>query len=216
MGRLIYQFRWLIVVAWVAAALALAGIAPKSDSTVGETTDLLPADTPVHLALGELAKHFGDKSGLSAIVVVFERRLAPLSNDDIAQIERVAALIAQPRAGESIDTELNSVAIRSPATLALAGKANPLISEDGHAGLIWVSLPYNYASKPAARLVKHVQEIVAGFALPGGVTAAVTGSAGYGYDYEIALERSHKKTLIVTLVSVILILLLPVSMKSIK
>lgn len=194
--------------AWVVAALVLAGIAPKADRTVGETTDLLPPDTPVHLALNELAQHFGDKSGLSAIVVVFERRLAPLSEEDLAQIERVAALIAQPRAGESINAELGSIAIRSPATLALAGKANPLISEDGYAGLIWVSLPYNYASKPAARLVKHTQEIVAGFPISPGMSATVTGSAGYGYDYEVALERSHQKTLVVTLVSVILILLL--------
>jgi putative drug exporter of the RND superfamily len=205
---LIHQFRWAIVVVWVVAALALAAIAPKPDRTVGEANDLLPADTPGHLALDELAKHFGGKSDVSSIVVVFERRLSVLTKQDLDQVERIALLIAQPQVDESIGGELSSVGIRSPGTLALAGKGNPLISGDGHAALIVISLPYNYASKPAARLVKHTQGIVAKQALPAGMSAAVTGSAGYGYDYSIALERSHQKTLIVTLVSVILILLL--------
>jgi RND superfamily putative drug exporter len=205
---LIHQFRLLVVLVWAAAALALAGLAPKADRTLGETTDLLPSDTPVHLALNELATHFGDKSGLSAIVVVFERMSSPLTDQDLAHIEKIAALISQPQGGESIGPELSSIAIRSPANLALAGKANPLISGDGRAALIWVSLPFNYATKPAARLVEHTQKIVAAFPLSPGLSAAVTGSAGYGHDYSLALERSHHKTLIVTLVSVILILLL--------
>jgi RND superfamily putative drug exporter len=205
--NLVSQFRWPVLIIWLAAAVMLTAIAPAPDRTPGETTDLLPSDTPVHLALDKLAAHFGDKSGLSAIVIVFERKSSSLAPQDLSDVERVAALIAHPLPGESIDAELQSISIRSPTMLAIAGHANPLISNDGHAALIWVSLPYNYITKPAARLVRHAQQILAQYALPPGMSAAVTGSAGYGYDYAIATESSHRKTMVVTIVSVVLILL---------
>jgi putative drug exporter of the RND superfamily len=188
--------------------MVLALVAPAPDATVGETTDLLPSTTPVHLTLDSLAKHFGDKSGLSTIVVVFERPDAPLTPDDMAAIEHLGELIQKPLRRESITEQLAAISIHTPASLALAGKSNPLISQDGKAALISISLPYNYITKQAAKLVKHVQSVVAGDSLPAGLSAAVTGSAGYGYDYSIATQRSHEKTLIVTLISIIIILLL--------
>ena len=207
-GKLIFQFRWLVLLFWLAAAGGLALLAPQGDATLGETSDLLPSNTPVHLALDNLAKHFGDKSGLSAAVVVFERRQSPLTSDDLADIERVAQEIPQPLPGEAIAPELIAISIRSPSAFAFVGKNNPLMSDDGHAALIWVSLPYNYITKSAARVVKHTQAVLANHTLPERVTAAVTGSAGYGYDYAVAIERSHRKTSIVTLISVVIILLL--------
>ena len=207
-GRRIYRFRWLVVSIWVAAAGWLGLCVFPADPTVGETTDLLPANTPVHVALGELAKYFGERSGLSTVAVVFERVDGPLSGADLAQIETVGRLIRQPSAGDIPARELADITVRTPASLAMAGTSNPLISQDGRAAIISMSLPYNYITKPAARVARHVQNVVAGFSLASGLSAAVTGSAGYGYDYAIAMERSHRKTSIVTLVSVIVILLL--------
>jgi RND superfamily putative drug exporter len=186
----------------------LALVAPAPDPTVGENADLLPADTPVHRGLDQLAEHFGDKSGLSTIVIVFERTDGPLTPGDLAEVERIGAMVLRALPGESISNELSAISVRTPGALAVAGKANPLISEDGRAALVWVSLPFNYITKQAARVVKHTQEIVAGGNFPAGLLAAVTGSAGYGYDYGVATERSHQKTLIVTLISVIVILLI--------
>jgi len=207
-GRFIYQFRWLVLLVWLTAAGVLALLAPVPDSTVGESSDLLPPSVPVHIALDEMSRRFGDKSGLSSIVIVFERREAPLIPDDLADVEHIAASIAKPRPGEAIADELTNISIRTPASLAMAGKGNPLISDDGRAALISVSLPYNFITKQASRLVKHTQEIVAQYPLPPGLSASVTGSAGYGYDYGVAMERSDHKTLAVTLVSVVVILLL--------
>ncbi len=207
-GRFIYQFRWLVLVVWLSAAAVLALLAPVPDPTVGESSDLLPRDVPVHVALDQMARHFGDKSGLSSIVIVFERRGATLTPDDLADVEQIAALIPKPRPGEANADELSNVSIRTPASLALAGKGNPLISDDGRAALISVSLPYNFITKQASRLVKHTQEIVAEYPLQPGLSASVTGSAGYGYDYGVAMQRSDHKTFVVTLVSVVVILLL--------
>jgi RND superfamily putative drug exporter len=198
----------LIVCLWLAAAVTLAICAPAADPTVGETADLLPGDTPVHAALDELAKHFGDKSALSNVVVVFERVDRPLTADDLQDIESFGKLIASSKPGEMAATELRSASVRTPASLAIAGSGNPMISDDRHAALITTSLPFNFISKQAARVVKHVQDAVAAHTAPAGLSAVVTGSAGYGYDFAIATERSHHRTLIVTLISVVLILLL--------
>ena len=183
-----------------------AGAVP--DPTVGESSDLLPPDVPVHIALDQMSRHFGDKSGLSSIVIVFECRDAPLTPDDLADVEHIAASISRPLPGETITDELTNISIRTPASLALAGKGNPMISDDGHAALISVSLPYNFITKQASRLVKHTQELVAEYPLRPGLSASVTGSAGYGYDYGVAMQRSDHKTFVVTLLSVVVILLL--------
>ncbi len=162
----------------------------------------------MHRGLDQLAEHFGDKSALSTAVVVFERKDSPLSKADFADIERVAFQITKPGAGPNVDAEMKSATLKTPATFALAGRGNPLISDDGHAALVWVSLPFNYITKSAARVVQHMQDVVAGSRLPTGVSAAVTGSAGYGYDYGVAIERSHLKTSVVTFIAVTIILLL--------
>ena len=207
-GRFIHQYRWLVVFIWLIAAALLAGLIPKPDATVGETSDLLPANTPVHIALDELGKHFGDKSALSEAVIVFERQAAVLTAKDLDDIEQIGQRLHQSLPDEQIAEELSSLSIRTPATLAMAGEGNPLISVDRHAALITISLPYNFITKHAARVVKHAQAVVEAFQLQSGLSAAVTGSAGYGYDYAVATERSHHKTLLVTLISVICILLM--------
>jgi RND superfamily putative drug exporter len=193
--------------AWLIAAAVLAIFAPAPDPTLGETTDLLPSDVPTRVAIAQLARHFGDKSGLSAIVVVIENSQGPLTDHDLADVETIGRVMAKPLPGESIDTELASVSIRTPASAGISGPTNPLISDDGHAALIWMSLPYNYITKQAARLAKHTQAITSAYPFRTGISAAVTGSAGYGYSYEIATENSHNKTLVVTVSAVILILL---------
>ena len=198
----------MVVLLWLIAAGTLAICAPPANPTVGETADLLPSDTPVHAALDELAKHFGDKSALSNVVVVFERTDGPLTAADLQDIETLAGSLGKSTPSESVAEELRSASIRTPASLAIAGTANPMISDDRHAALITISLPFNFISKQAARVAKHVQDAVAHHTGPVGLSAVVTGSAGYGYDFAIATERSHHKTLIVTLISVILILLL--------
>src|SRR5579859_6730149 len=154
MGNVVYRFRWALLLGWMLIALLLAVLAPKPDLTVGESSDLLPADTPVHLALGELSKHFADKSSISSIVIVVERRDGTLGAQDLAEIEKMAAALTTANPGEDFEAELANITMRSPGTFVLAGKANPLLSRDQHAALIWLSLPYNYITKPAARLVK--------------------------------------------------------------
>jgi RND superfamily putative drug exporter len=198
----------VIIAGWVLLAIALALIIPDGDKTLGESTDLLPGDSPVHQALDALSKHFGEKSALSSAVIVVERGDGRLTAGDLSDVERLAGELKKSLPGEVLPAEMSSISIRTPATLAMAGKGNPFISEDGHAALVWVTLPYNFVTKSTARVVKHLQGVLAAHRLPAGMTAAVTGSAGYGYDYSVATEKSHQKTTVVTLIAVIIILLL--------
>ena len=191
-----------MIVAWVAAAATLAAVAPRADPDVGETADLLPGDTPVHRTLAALADHFGDRAGLSSVVVVFERADGPLTAADRAAVEDLGTAV-----GRGGGADMRSAVVRTPAGLAIAGSANPLLSTDGRAALVTVSLPFNFISKPAGRVVKRVQAMAADQLRPPGLSATVTGSAGYGYDYAIATERSHLRTSAVTIVAVVIILL---------
>ena len=207
-GSIICQHRLLVLILWLVAAAVLAAVIGVPDATVGETSDLLPADTPVHVALEAMTRHFGDKSALSEAVIVFERKDGPLTPRDFQDIEQLAGNLAHPLPGEAVDDEIRQIGVRTPASLALAGGGNPLLSEDRRAALVVVNLPYNFITKHAARFVKHAQTVVDGARFSPGLAAAVTGSAGYGYDYAVATENSHRKTILVTLVSVICILLL--------
>jgi RND superfamily putative drug exporter len=188
------------------AAVALVCLGPSPDVTPGETADLLPADTPVHASLEALSKHFTAQSELSTLVIGFERSSAILSPEDLKVVESVAAASLRDNGGK-IDPDLISGILHTPAAFDLAGQANPLISSDGHAALAVISLPCSYITKPAARAARHVQEVALQFQPPPGLKIFVTGSAGYGYDYGVATQKSHDKTVVVTVIAVICILL---------
>jgi RND superfamily putative drug exporter len=194
------------VVAW-ALATAACILAPRGGgSTSGQVTDLLPSGTPARMAVKSLAEYFPGQVGLSQAVVVFERTDGALTREDLSDVERAAGAIARPGAGPAGADELRLLSIRSPRSLALPGGRNPLVSADRQAALVMVNLPYDFSSIGAGRLVTHIQSAVSGAGLRPGLSAAVTGSAAYGHDYAVATERSHHKTLAVTLIAVVVIL----------
>ena len=202
-GDWLYRFRWAVVVAWLAAAGALHVAAPPVDPDVGEAVDLLPADTPVRRTLAAVDDHFGGRGSLSTVAVVFERADGPLTAADRSAVESVGNVI------HDLSTpDARAAVVRTPADLAVAGDANPMLSRDGRAALITAGLPFQFISKPAGRVVRSVQLVVADATLPPGLSATVTGSAAFGYDYAVATQRSHTRTSIVTVVSVLVILLL--------
>ena len=182
-------------------------LAPPADPTAGLTTELLPADSAFRQAQAAMIRHFPGRSSLSDAVVVFERADGPLTAKDREDIEQLARQLRQLRPEGPPPEQLQSLAIRTPRSLAVLGKHNPFVSPDGKAALIEVGLPYNNTSTAAARLVNHVHAVVDGFRFAPGLAAAVTGSAGYGRDYLLANDRSQDKILTVTLIAVILILL---------
>lgn len=207
-GTAVVRFRWIALGAWAVAAALLMWLAGAPEPGSGEAASFLPDDAPSSRGVRAMYESFPASSGLSEAAVVFERRGGKLTPADRRAIERVAGKIPRPvTPGISAD-ELGGVVVRSPASIPLP--KNPMISEAsprGQGALILVHLPVNFITYRSARIVDHIRAVVAAEEFPEGLAAAVTGSAGFGRDYALAAERSHRRTVWVTLVAVVVILL---------
>jgi putative drug exporter of the RND superfamily len=130
----------------------------------------------------ELADRFA--SGRTDVaVVVYERRDAPLTDADRAAVERARTALAG-----------TAVAQVPPAAIA----------EDGRAALLAVTLAGDAPSSEVDRLREVVH---AGGALPGGLSAQVTGGPAFGRDISAAFDGADV-TLLVATASVVAVLLL--------
>ncbi len=206
-GELVFRFRWQIAALWLVAMAALLLLVPPADPTAGLTRDLLPADSPFYQALNEYAERFRDKSGMSEIVIIFERPDAALTPRDLADAEQVGQQLMKPMPGESLDSR-RDIKIHTPKSLAVMKSKNPLMSKDRQAAMVCLFLPFKDTSADAARMVDRVHAIIDDHPFAAGLQTAITGSAGFCRDYLVAHERSHDRTLTVTVIAIILVLLM--------
>ncbi len=206
-GATILRFRWQIVAAWLIAMAGLLLLVPPADPAASLTRDLLPADSPYYRALDEYAERFDDKSGKSEIVVVLERSDASLTPRDLLDAEEVGRRLIKPLAGQD-PSLLRHTTIRTPKSLEVMGSRNPLISADRKAAMVCLFLPHKDTSGDAVHMVDRVHAVVDAYPFAAGLQTAITGSAGFCRDYLLAHERSHDKTLSVTVVAIIIVLLL--------
>jgi len=207
-GTAVTRSRWIVLAAWIAGAVVLGWRGPSVDPSANQPESFLPSDTPHGLAMAAMKQAFPQSSGLSEAAVVFERPGDPLTSVDRVAIEAVATRIALP-SGMADLGDLAGISVRSPASILL--KPNPLLSqanEAGQAGLVIVSIPANFVTMRSDRIVDHIYQVLSEVELPAGLKASVTGSSGFGHDYADSAETSHARTLRVTVVAVIVILLL--------
>ena len=203
-GTIIFRYRVIIVAAWAILAATMLLTVPKADPEANEPMSFLPPQSPYNQAITAMRQSFPDNTSLSDVVLVFERTGEGLTKTDLSTIEFFSDQIRHADSMVS-DKSLSGIRIRSPRTVPL------LISErtpQGQAALVIVSTPYNFVTIHSSRMVEHIYKIAAHTPLPAGLTVAVTGSSGVGRDYALAAERSHGKTMIVTLLSVMVILLI--------
>jgi hypothetical protein len=92
-GRFAVRFRWLVLVAWVAAAIGSVTQLPALSSvTQSNNIKFLPASAPSEHA-AQLATPFGT-AGLQPVPVLAARTAAPLSTADLAAIARLQRRLA--------------------------------------------------------------------------------------------------------------------------
>ncbi|MCJ7543148.1 MAG: MMPL family transporter [Phycisphaerae bacterium] len=203
--------------AWLAAAMLLVLRVPPKDPRKTPEPQLLPPDTPCCRGERTLARYFPNRSGMSEAAIVFERSDGPLTPADRDAIEHIASRLTTPT-GEADAADLAGVSVRSPASLEapvipLTGEPmwpNLFISppgRHGQAAMVLVNIPTHFISLRTDRIVRHIRSVVAARPLPVGLAAAVSGSAGFGHDYAVAARISHRRTVQVTLVAVVVILL---------
>src|SRR5690242_9847824 len=90
MGRFAVRFRWVVVVAWIAAAIGAQHFFPSLDSVAGASdASFLPASSP-SLQAARLAAPFQGVNE-TPVPVVIARDRAPLGAADLAAVHRLEA-----------------------------------------------------------------------------------------------------------------------------
>jgi len=208
-GAKLVRLRWLIVAAWLGAAALLLAFVPAVDPAANELLTFLPDDSPSLRAAGLLREYFPESAGLSQAVVVVSRTDGALTLADLLSLGTLVKSLRGPLP-ESVAANLptDRLPVRWEGDLPPPMMPNPFISSDGAVTIAVVEIPANFVTVRSARAVQHVRTLVDRHNWPEGLEVAVTGSAAYGADYAEATNRSHDRTLWVTVAAVLVILLI--------
>ena len=236
-GEKLIRLRWVVIAVWIAAAAVLAVVAHPIDPAANELLNFLPDDSPSIRGAAAMERHFPHSSGLSQAVIVIERRqpadagdknppgtsrpgsapattTAPsgksgLTPADLAAFADFARRLRRPLPKDlarGLFTE--ALSVRAPSDFPRLLKPNPLISPDGSAATAIVPVPANYVTVRSTLVVDHIRQAVKEQSWPPGLDVAVTGSAAFGRDYAAASKESHRRSLGVTVLAVLAILLI--------
>ena len=210
-GKLVYRWRWGVLAFWLAGTAALLCGVARPDPAATEGPSFLPPYADSRRAVEALNRYFPRQCGLSEAAIVFERPTGALTPADFDFVEGVAEQIGRPGPSRTASPELAGTTVRSPRSVAVPGLRNPLISPAagrGQAALVSVRIPSDFITLRATRVVDRIRDVLARAPRPAGLALAVTGSSSFGRDYAAAAERSHHRTLRVTLAAVVVILLI--------
>ncbi len=138
-GRFAVRFRWVIVAAWVAAAVLASLFFPSLASAARQNnTDLLPASSP-SLHAARLATPFQGPNQ-TPVPVVIAHGSGPITGADIAAVGRLAATLAKvpdvqrvKDLGASADHRAVQLEILAGIDLATPGPAGHLVAGLRHA-----------------------------------------------------------------------------------
>ena len=179
--------KFLVLLAWIVLAGALAPLASKFESAQkNEPSSFLPGDAESVKVL-DASDGFAQGQATPAIVVYS----APAGFDDTTKAaveERREAILA---------AEIEGVTFVTP----------PTYSEDGVAALLTVPIVAGGDEQILIDAVDSIREI-AGEDLPAGLTAKVTGPAGFSADASAAFEGINSTLLFTTAILVLVLLVL--------
>jgi putative drug exporter of the RND superfamily len=188
LGRFAVRFRWIVALAWIAAAIAAVTQLP-SLSNVSQPNNIkfLPASAPSeHAAV--LAAPFGT-AGLEPIPVVAARTAAPLSPADVTA---VTALQSRLRSVSGVSKVLDTG-----------------VSPDGHAEQLVVLAQLNGGNPDAALdLVDALRAQVARAGLPAGLQVHLAGDIAAAVDQQKATGSTGAKVEDLSLLFIIVLLVL--------
>ncbi len=187
-GSLAVKFRWLVLIAWVAGAIAAVSLLPSLNSvTQNNNQKFLPASAPSSHA-AELAAPFGTAS-LVPIPVIAAQPSAPLSQADISAI---AALPAQLKTVSGVSKVQD------------AG-----VSADGHAvQLVVLAQQGGGNANYATDLIDGLRAKIAQADLPAGLQAHVTGDIAAQVDQQKASGNTGNKIQALSLLFILVLLVL--------
>jgi RND superfamily putative drug exporter len=187
-GSLAVRFRWIVLLAWVAGAIAAVSLLPSLNSvTQNNNTKFLPASAPSEHA-AQLAAPFGT-AGLIPIPLVAASTGAPLTPADISAI---AALPAQLKTVSGVTTVQD------------AG-----VSGDGHAVQLVVLAQQGGGNQNyATDLIDGLRARIAQAHLPAGLQAHLAGDVAAQVDQQKASGNTGNKIQYLSLLFIIVLLVL--------
>jgi putative drug exporter of the RND superfamily len=187
-GSLAVRFRWLVLIAWIAGAVAAGSLLPSLNSvTQNNNTKFLPASAPSERA-AELAAPFGTAS-LQPIPVIAAQPSAPLSP---AELNAIAALPARMKTVSGV------------AKVQDAG-----VSADGHAvQLVVLAQQGGGNANYATDLIDGLRAQIVQAHLPAGVQAHVTGDVAAQVDQQKASGNTGNKIQALSLLFILVLLVL--------
>jgi putative drug exporter of the RND superfamily len=201
LGRLVLNLRFLFVIGWAVAALAMGLLGP-SLSSVGsaDETSFLPANAESLAARKVISQAFPGDAAPSTALLVFERE-GGLTDADRAVIEGLRSYFEGTGRPASIKRYVTAEKTPSLASM--------FRSSDGAVELARVDLStpsFLPATNEAIDQMRaHLAE--AGV-VPAGLNVYISGQAGIGRDYLKAIEDGTNRTTIVTIVLVVAVLML--------
>ncbi len=203
LGSRTYRYRYLIVAAWIVAAVFAVKLAPSLASQgATDQASFLPSFAPSVLARDAVEQAFPGATSPSAATISFSRD-AGLTEADRAYLAAYAAWVTSADAPAAVRTAVTKVdSVDSRPELA-----SMLKSDDGALELVNVNLNVGSAGGAADVIVSALRDHAATSA-PTGLVVHVTGTAGISTDYLRAIKSGTDSTTTVTIVLVLVILLL--------
>ena len=187
-GSLAVRFRWLVLIAWVAGAIAAVSLLPSLNSvTQNNNTKFLPSSAPSEQA-AELAAPFGTAS-LVPIPVIAAQPAGPLTQADLSAIAGLPARLKT---------------VGGVAKVQDAG-----VSGDGHAvQLIVLAQQGGGNANYATDLIDGLRSQIAKAGLPAGLQAHVTGDVAAQVDQQKASGNTGGKIQALSLLFIVVLLVL--------
>lgn len=188
-GRFSVRFRWLVVVIWIAGAIAAATQLPSLSSvTQGNNQKFLPGSAPSSQA-AELAKPFGtaDRQPIPIVVATSGGTLTPVDTAAISRLEHGVAGVPNVAKVINAGTSADGQAVQLIALASVASSGNPTY---------------------ATNLVDGVRAQITAAHLPAGLTAHLAGNLATQVDQQKASGNTGNRVQSLSVIFVILLLVL--------
>jgi RND superfamily putative drug exporter len=203
LGSRTYRYRYLIVAAWLAAAVLSLRFAPSIASQgSADQASFLPSSVPSVVAQKAIDRAFPGSTSTSSATVTFSRD-AGLTDADRAYLYGFSWWVRSTSASPTLQAAVTSV----DSATTRPELATMLRSSDGKLELLNVNLNVSSAGDQAEAVVSDLRARAEATA-PSGLAVHVTGSAGITTDYLKAIKAGTDSTTMVTVVLVLIILLL--------
>ncbi|MBV8268112.1 MAG: MMPL family transporter, partial [Planctomycetaceae bacterium] len=206
-ASLVIRRAWVVVVGWL-ALIALLYISAPPWEAVSRDDDVrfFPPGYPSVVGQDLLERGFPRDASSSQAVVIIERRGGRLTQDDLAFVDQVVALLNRLLQSDPALGIKQVITYKSP----VIGPRLRSAARDGkgEAVLTIATLNSTYLSKSARLTVDRIQrELKSLPPAPAGLSLALTGSAVVGHDVNSASIESIHNTTYATITLVVVILL---------